>query len=85
MLPQDLRQGCGTSWKKVWKKVAKVGGLSAPVLKKGWFFFGEKVKFVNKRFINFFKQLENLKNKLNTVHLKDCFFLEGGSKKSVNF
>lgn len=65
------------------EKVAKVGGLSAPVLKKGWFFL-EGGQSCQQKIHNFFKQLENLKNKLNTVHLKDCFFLEGGSKRCVN-
>ena len=75
MLPQDLCQGCGTSWKKVWKKWQKLGGSG---------FFLEGGQICQQKIHNFFKQLENLKNKLNTVHLKDCFFLEGGSKRCVN-
>ena len=59
--------------------MAKVGGAAGSGLKKGLVFL-EGGQICQQKIHNFFKQLENLKNKLNTVHLKDCFFLGGGQK-----
>lgn len=85
MLPQDLRQGCGTSWKKVWKKWQKLGGYRLRFLKKGWFFFGGGSNLSTKD-SQLFQTTWKPKEQIEHSSPKGLFFFFlGGSKKSVNF
>ena len=83
MLPQDLRQGCGTSWKKVWKKWQKLGGYRLRFLKKGWFFFGGGSNLSTKD-SQLFQTTWKPKEQIEHSSPKGLFFFGGGVQKDVS-